>query len=177
MNKQVNNEWLKEYQEFMNSDTTSVPDELTKNIFSKMTLLLKPNAWMIFLKIIAIHLVIGTLSLGICHQFGLNPFHTESSLADWFMQIGGHGFCMIACGILFLGFSLSAAGFFLTIEEIKVLRNTQFLQTLALSIFSLGLLAAVGAELALTITGLWLFGTFLGGFLATEVIWQIRQRG
>lgn len=172
---QKNKEWLKDYEEFISLDSSTVPTEVTKNLFSKINNLLNPSAWMIFTKIFGIHIVIGTLSLAVCHQFGLDPFHTKFSLADWFMQVGGHGFCMVACGILFLGLSLMTAGYFLSIEEIRVLRSTKLLQISALSLFSLGLLAAVGAQLALAIVGLWLIGTFTAGFVVTEAVWQLRQ--
>lgn len=86
------------------------------------------------------------------------------------MDFGGHGFCMVACGTLFISLSIFLAGFFLTIEETKALRKTEFLQTLSLGLISIGLFMAVGAEVALTFGGLWILGGLIGGFAATEIL-------
>lgn len=170
--------WQKDFEDFTNFAPTeaSVPEALTQNIFSKVHHLLFPSAQTIFTKIFAAHLLIGSLSLSICHQFGLNPFHTEVSLADWFMRMGGHNFCMIACGILFLSLSLLASGILLTTEEIRVLRRTQWLQVSALAIVSLGSFAAIGAELTLGIAGFWLLGSLVGGLFVTEGMWRLTRQ-
>ena len=170
-----NKKWLKEYEEFRGPDSVIVPDALSKKVLNKMSRIMNPNAFKIFAKLFGIHLIMGTLSLSICHQFGLNPFRTESSFADWFMEVGGHSFCMVACGIVFLSLSLVTAGYFFSLEEVRVLRKTEFLQVGALSILSLGLFIAVGAELAITIAGLWFVGGLVGGFLSTEAIWHFKK--
>ena len=90
------------------------------------------------------------------------------------MGMIGHGPCMILCGVIFIGLSVLAAGYFLTLEETKALRRTGFPQSFALAAVSLGLFATVGAELALTFAGLWLLGALVGGFVATETIWKMK---
>lgn len=174
--KKINeNEWLQDYEEFMNSDSSEVPKEIKDRVFSKIQKLINPNALIVFLKILGIHIGVGFLSLSVCHQFGMNPFNTEKSLADWMMSVGGHHFCMFGCGVLFVSVSLLAAGYFLTMEEINALKRTEFLQTLVLGLISLGLFAAFGAELAVGIAGIWLFGGLIGGFAATEAVWRLKQ--
>lgn len=169
-----NNEWLNDYQDFLNSENTQVPKDVSSDLMLKMHSLINPSALVVFLKILAIHLVTGFLSLSVCHQFGMNPFNTNYSLADWFMTVGGHSVCMIGCGVTFVSISLFAAGYFLTVEEVKALKRTEFLQNLTLGLISLGLFAAVGAELAVGMAGLWLLGSLLGGFFATLAIGRIK---
>ncbi len=171
---QNDNEWLNDYKTFLSSNQDHVPIDLNTKLFVKMEKLINPPAWIVFLKIMAIHLVTGFLSLSVCHQFGLNPFNTEKSLSDWFMNVGGHHFCMLGCGILFVAVSIFAAGLFLTLEEVKSLKRTEFLQNLALGLISLGFFAAFGAELALGFGSLWLLGGLIGGFFATSLTWKIR---
>lgn len=173
--KNQNNEWLKDYQEFIDAAETSVPKEVTEGVFSRIKNLLSPSAWTVFFKILGIHLVTGVVSLSFCHQFGLNPFNTKYSLADWFMTVGGHHFCMLGCGTLFVGGGILAAGYFLTIEEIKALKRTEFLQNLSLGLISLGLFAAFGVEMILSIAGLWLLGALIGGFVATMAITKFKS--
>lgn len=172
--KKDNKEWLKDYQDFIDSDKTSIPQEVTNGVLSKIQNLLNPSAWSVFFKILGIHLVTGLVSLSFCHQFGLNPFNTKYSLADWFMSVGGHHFCMLGCGVLFVGGGILAAGYFLTVEEIKALKRTEFLQNLSLGLISLGLFAAFGVEMILSIAGLWLLGALIGGFIATTAVYKIK---
>ena len=108
---------------------------------------------------------IGFLSLSVCHQFGINPFGTETSLDHWMMTVGGHRACMMGCGILFISLSLLSAGYFLTIEEINALKRTQFLQTLVLGLISLSLFSLLGAALVMELAGLWLLGGVIGGYI------------
>lgn len=173
--KNQNQEWLKDYSEFINAEEAVVPTDVSNAVMFKVRKLLYPSVMMVFSKILGIHVITGFLSLAVCNQFGLNPFNTSRSLSDVFMNMGGHGFCMFACGTLFISVSIFFAGFFLTIEETKALRKTEFLQTLALGLISIGLFMAVGAQVVLTFGGLWLLGGLIGGFAATEILWQVKR--
>lgn len=172
--KNQNNEWLEDYQAFIDSDRTAIPPKVTETVFFKINDLLNPSAWLVFFKILGVHLVTGLLSLSFCHQFDLNPFKTQSSLTDWFTSVGGHHFCMLACGVLFVGLGILAAGLVLTVEEVKALKRTEFLQNFSLGIISLGLFAAFGAELILSIGIIWLLGGLIGGFIATLTVWKMK---
>ena len=167
---------MNEYSEFLNAKESPVPQELNQKVLGSIQALLNPNAWNVFAKLLGIHLVVGFFSLAVCHQFGMNPFGTTRSLSDWFMDMWGHSVCMIGCGVIFVGFSILAAGYFLSVEEVKALKRTEFLQTLALGVVSLIVFAAFGTELALTFAGLWLLGALIGGYLATEATWKLKVR-
>lgn len=167
--------WLHDYQEFLDEENTSVPQEQTTAVFNKIAPLIKPSAISVFSKILGVHLVTGFLSLAVCHQFGLNPFQTQYSLADWFMKVGGHHLCMLGCGLTFVSISLLFSGYFLTLEEIKALKRTELLQNLTLGLISIGIFLSFGVEMALGIGALWLLGALIGGFLATTVVWKIKK--
>ncbi len=168
------NNWLKEFEEFMEADSEAVPSSLKEKVSQRMSTLLNPSAWSVFTKLLSIHMVVGFLSLAICHQFEVNPFNTSFSLDNWFMSVGGHSACMIACGTLFVSLSVLASGYFLSLEETRALRRTGFPQSFALGAISLAIFATVGAELALTFAGLWLLGALVGGYLATETLWKLK---
>lgn len=173
--KDQNKKWLQEYQEFIGSDQQPVPAEQTSAVLKNAGNLLNPNALKVFFKILGIHLITGSLSLAVCHQFGLNPFNTGYSLADWFMSVGGHHFCMLGCGLTFVSLSLLLSGYFLTLEEIAALKRTDMLQNLSLGLISLGIFISFGAEMALGIASLWLLGALIGGFIATTAIWKLKK--
>ena len=175
MKKTNSNEWLDDYQEFLSQPKEEVPQKLAENTFLKIQNFLRPSAVKVFLKLLSVHIVTGALSLSICHQFGMNPFNTKQSLADWFMKVGGHHFCMLGCGVLFVGLSVLAAGYFLSVEEVRALKRTEFLQNLSLGLISIGFFAAFGAEMALSIAGLWLLGALVGGVAATGISLKLRS--
>ena len=173
----MKNKWSDEYKDFLNDDlnTNALPNAVKNSVNFRIQKLMNPHALMVFMKIFVIHLAVGFLSLAVCHQFGINPFNTEKSLAEVMMSFGGHNFCMVGCGLLFVSLSVLAAGLFLNVEEINALKRTEFLQTLSLGVISLGLFAAFGTDLALGVAALWLLGSLIGGFAATETVWRLKQ--
>lgn len=166
-------ELQKDYEDFL-SGSAQIPNEVNQRILTTLKKLINPNPWMVFTKLLGFQIVIGFLSLSVCHQFEMNPFHTNFSMADWFMSIGGHSFCMIGCGVFFVGLSLAAAGYFMTVEEVRVIKKNEVLQILSLGLISLTLFALFGAELVLTFAGLWLLGAIIGGFIATETVFRLK---
>lgn len=164
----------RDYEDFVNADTFHVPDHVKQKTLATIKNLLNPKSSIVFMKILGIYLVFGFLSLSVCHQFGTNPFQTERSLDQWMMSFGGHQFCMLLCGILFVGLSLLVSGYFLTLEEIIVLKRHQILQVLSLGLISLGLFFSFGAELFLSIGIIWLLGGFVGGMIAITALWRLK---
>lgn len=173
--KNNNMDWLLEYEEFLNAEKSEMPEDIQQRVLTKLKKLVDPSPLTVFFKVLGIHAVIGFLSLSICHQFGLNPFNTDRSIADWMMNVGGHHACMIGCGVLFVGLSLFLAGYFLSIEEVAALKRTNALQTLSLVVISLIFLIALGAQVALTIGALWFAGAMIGGIIAVETSFSLKR--
>ena len=163
-----------DFEDFVNGESSHVPGHVKQRTLSAVQGLLNPKSEIIFFKILGIYLVIGFLSLSVCHQFGINPFQTEWSLDRWLMSFGGHQICMLICGILFVGSSLLVAGYFLTLEEVRVLKRHQLLHILTLGLISIGLFAAFGAELILSIGIIWLVGGIIGGVAAITTLWRLK---
>lgn len=173
--KNENTEWLKEYEAFLQSENTAVPSDVSESLFAHMKNLLRPKAKIVFFKILGIHFLVSFMSLAICHQFDMNPFGTEESLSNWMMSVGGHNFCMIGCGVFFISLSFLFAGSFLSIEEVLVLKRTQFIQTSVLGLISLAAFYFFGAEIIFTMASLWLLGAMIGGVLATRTVWALKR--
>lgn len=166
MNPKEKETWMKEFTDFNQTSASEVevPSHLLANIKAKIF----PNPWKVFGKVSVIHGAVGFLSLGICNQFGLNPFNASYSLSEWFMQIAGHHFCMIACGVLFMATTYLLANIFLSLEEMESIRKYEWLQSGILSLVSLAAFYFFGAELVGTFVGLWLLGAFIGAFLSIQ---------
>lgn len=161
-------EWLEDFKDFVNSDGIPVPEEFSNQILRQVHRDLNPSAWLVFGKLLGIHTLVGTLSLAICNQFGLNPFHTNFSLSDYFMKFG-HSTCMVLCGVLFIGLTIGLSYLVLRREELLVLSKNAPLQVFGLSILSLVAFIGFGAEIVLGIAGLWFLGAMIGGLVATKV--------
>lgn len=161
-------EWVEDFRDFVSSQGEPVPEELSQKILRRVHLDLNPSAWIVFFKILGIHTVMGTLSLAICDQFGLNPFSTEFSLSRYFMKFG-HSACMVLCGVLFIGLSIILASHILLREEVRVLSKNAPLQVFGLGVFSLVAFVGFGAEIVLGIGFLWLLGAMIGGVIAAKI--------
>lgn len=162
--------WIEEFKDFVGGgEGVEVPEGLSKQLFQYVHKSLNPSPWIVFLKLLGIHAVVGTLSLAICDQFGLNPFNSSFSLSAYFMKFG-HSICMLLCGFLFISLTLVLGRQILRPEEIKVLRQKAFVQIPVLSALSLGAFMIFGGEVALGIGILWLLGAIVGGFFTTRVI-------
>jgi hypothetical protein len=162
-------EWLEDFKEFVESKGEPVPKDVFDNILRHVWTDLNPSAWLVFSKLLGVHLVVGTLSLAICAQFGLNPFHTRFSLSDLFMRYG-HSTCMVLCGVLFIGLTILLGSLVLRREELLVLSKNAPLQVFGLSLFSLVVFIAFGAEIAAEIGILWLVGAMIGGVLTAKTV-------
>lgn len=171
MSSNNHKQWLLEYNEFCNEPGEAAPAHLLKNVRT----ILFPNPWIVFSKLAVIHGVVGFFSLAICNQFGLNPFNTPYSLADLFMKIAGHHFCMLACGVLFISTTYLFANIFLSLEELEAVRRYEWLQLAVLSLASLALFYFLGAELVFTFVALWLLGALVGGLASIEFLYKMRR--
>lgn len=162
-------EWLDEFKAFIQTEDVPVPKEVSENILNQVRADLNPSAWLVFAKLLGIHLVVGTLSLAVCNQFGLNPFRTTFSLSDYFMTFG-HSTCMFLCGVLFIGLTVVLGQLVLRREELLVLSKNAPLQVFGLSVLSLAALIGFGAEVVLGIGALWFIGAMIGGLVTTKML-------
>lgn len=170
MSQDQKKSWLTEYTEFTHIDPVQVSPSTMNSIMKKLF----PNAWVVFSKILTLHLAVGFLSLSICNQFGLNPFQTDQSLTQWFMQVSNHHVCMVLCGFFFMSVTYALSCLFLSVEEFEAIRRIEKLQTAILILLSLASFYFFGAEFVAVFTGLWLVGATLGSWLSIEGSYRLK---
>ncbi|MEK7071070.1 MAG: hypothetical protein AAB966_04645 [Patescibacteria group bacterium] len=161
-------EWLEDFKNFVETEEVIVPHEVSQRILTRIHDDLNPSSWVVFLKLLGIHSVVGTLSLAVCDQFGLNPFNTDFSLSQYFMKFG-HSFCMVLCGFLFLGLTGVFSKSILQQEEFLVLKKNVIIQVFFLSLLSLVSFVAFGGEVIIGAFILWFLGALFGGFAAIQI--------
>lgn len=165
--------WTTEFVEFVSSPSIEPPRRISEDVFTNVKRALNPSPFKVFIKISLIHLVMGTLTLLLCPQFGVSPFKGIGLMAI-FMHLGSIG-CTISCGALFLGTSMLTASLLLRPEEIKILRKGTIFHLLVLSLFSMAILICARAEIILGVGATWLLGSILGGASTLELGWMIRR--
>lgn len=166
-------DWLTEYEQFCAEEhkDSSVADAVLPDLRARLF----PSPWLVFAKMSAIHAAVGFLSLGICNQFGLNPFGLRRSLNDVFMNLAGHHGCMFFCGLFFMMTTYLLANWFLTLEELETVRRHEWLQTGFIGFASLAIFQMFGADLAAVLAIVWMIGTLVGGWLTLEGSFRVRR--
>lgn len=163
----------KEFIEFLSTKAISPPKEITQNILEKISRDLNPSSLSVFGKVSLIHLLMGSITLLFCPQFGLG-FLSGMGIMHLFMSLGSVG-CALLCGSFFLGFSTLTVALILRPEEIRVVRKNNFIQISLLAIFSL-LIFMIFGEIIVTGHSLaWLLGGTLMGIFSLEFGWYIRK--
>lgn len=146
--------------------------EITRN---KIQALISPSIQTVFLKIFAIHFISALVSLRICHQFELNPFHVHQSVSDYLTETFGHYGCSFGGGLYFFSQTLIFAGFILTREEVRVLKKNLYSQITMLLLVSMMLLFVAGAKISFESTILiWVAGSIIGSLLTTKFIFKLK---
>ncbi|MBP7864002.1 hypothetical protein KA183_20120 [bacterium] len=163
--------WAKEFAAFMNSSNEIPPAHLTQSILEYVRKDLNPDMRLIMVKLSAIHVIIGSLSLLVCTQFGMGvgegPLHI-------FMKFGDL-FCIAMCGALFLGLTSIIAGVVLSDGELGKIRKAFYLPFMTLGTISLFIFTLFGAEVALNVSISWLIGGCIASIIISESSIRIRR--
>ena len=166
-------EWAEDFKLFLNAPEISPPSHLREEIFRVVHKDLNPQLWFVMAKLGGIHAVVGSFSLLLCSQFGMGPgFNLMHSLMSHGVLV-----CMALCGALFLGLTTLVAGFILSNVELTKIRKTCYSPIALLGFISLVIFFSFGAEIALTLALMWLFGAIFAGALALELGFGIRRYG
>ena len=92
------------------------------------------------------------------------------------MNVGGHKFCMAACGLTFMMFTYLLANLFLNLEELEAVRRHKWLEIGVLSLLSLAAFYFFGANLVLAFALFWSFGALVGGWISLEGSYFLRRQ-
>lgn len=172
--KQPINDWIDEFQSFMLVEEQEPPRQVSSRVIQIVQSGLHPPQWRVFAKLALIHLVVGFLVLLVCPQFGIGLFE-GMGLTSLLMHFG-EIVCSIACGALFLGTSMFVSSLLLRPEEIRVMREREFVQLTLLALVSIFVFALLGATVAATLGLAWIMGSVLGGYTSFELGSRIRAR-
>ena len=165
MEKKDNNlsEWMTGFSEFLNADSVSPPAHINERVGSLIHHLLNPSPLLVFGKFVVIAALSSSVSLFFCPQFGYGT--SGPGLMMFLMNISPL-LCHFGCGVLFVGVGVLVSTFVLRQEELRVLKETKFLQVSALSASMLGMFLCFGSQGFFTMELMWLVGGMVGGIVS-----------
>lgn len=164
-------QWAEEFKNFMSVEEVNPPQPLSNSVLEYVHKDLNPRLSHILAKLASIHVLVGSLSLLVCSQFGMGHGY---SLVHVFMQ-WGELVCMMTCGAFFLGLTTVIGGMILTRAELRRIRRTGYSVVALLAGASLLVFFCFGAEIALNYALAWLVGALAAGILGTELCLGIRR--
>lgn len=168
-NKFTSKGWAKDFNEFLNANESLPPQALSERIFQVVHRDLNPSVWQLFSKLTLIQLIVGSLSLLVCAQFGIGTGPLVYTFARF-----GDTMCMALCGALFLGLTAAVSLKALSRSEIQLMRTTGYLPILAMGIFSLGIFFGFGADIVAGLAFVWLLGGFISALIVIEASLKVR---
>ncbi len=143
------------------------PETLRKMVHEKISSILNPSSFIIFLKLVGIQIVVGTISLFVCPQFGFS-FSSYPGIFHELHHISPEA-CMLACGMFFVGLGVLLSVFIFSTDEIRIFRKYKFIKFLLLGSLFLLLFHFVTREVLINLAVFWLIGGVLGGTIILEV--------
>lgn len=164
----------RDFGNFQKIEPVTPPIVLSERILARVRSDLNPGAWTVFLKLVAIHAVVGGFTLLFCPQFGVSPFK-GMGLMGLLMRFGDL-VCMMGCGVFFMAGSLLVASLYLRPEEVRVLRRMEVPQVCSLALLSIAAFICFGSAVIGSLALFWVLGSIVGGLGTLELGWALRQR-
>ncbi len=118
--------WKQEHEVFESGNTRDSlpPGRAREAVFKAVAHDLKYFPYTLWFKISMIHIVVATITLVFCPQFGVGPLSGSLGLMELFMTFGSRA-CALFCGALFLGTSAVVYSFVLKPGEFLYLKKNR----------------------------------------------------
>lgn len=167
MNKK-NKDWSEDYNLFLNSESVSPPPIVTENIKKKVFKDLNPSIWRVFFKLSIIQVIVGSISLILCPQFGITMVDNLENFHFLLHHLGEVG-CMLVCGFIFVGVGAFTSSLILNPSEVLKIQFSRLGIFSIISIFSLGIFYLMGGRFFLEMAIFWFLGSIVGGFVTFKI--------
>ena len=167
-------QWEDDFREFIESEPSSPPAQITEKILRVVTFDLNPSPWLVFRKLAIAVSISGFLSLLVCPQLGF-ALSGSTPLMDIFMVFGPR-WCTLCCGCFFMFLAVLVTSLTLCPQDLRVLRRYRFLQLSAITALMLGVFVSAGPGVLLGVALEWFIGAWVGGLLSLETGFALRSR-
>ncbi|WP_372651511.1 hypothetical protein [Halobacteriovorax sp.] len=168
------NKFKDDYNDFISSKEVA-PRNISHSIIDRVKADLNPSKQLVFIKLLSLQLFTGLITMFFCPQFKMSLTNNHE-LFHYFHHNFGEHICMMICGAIFLGSGAIVASYILDLEELRVIKNSKGLYTLAISGLSLVVFLIFGAKLYLDLTLLWVLGASLAATVMLAFNYFLRRR-
>lgn len=176
MNTEQNNqEWLKEFQSFMQTETANPPRAVSDAVLGYVQSELNPSLKVVSAKLFCLHGAGAALVTLFCPQLGVGPIFGQHGIMHFFMHFGPV-VCAATCGAIFLGVSAALAAIFLSLEEFRLANRHRFLNVTLLVAISFSGLMLAGGEGDRLNYAFWIGGAIAAGWSSMKVGLFLRLR-
>lgn len=166
-NERNNQDWLKDFQSFMQSETANPPHVVSDAVLGYVRSELNPSLKVVSAKLFALHAVGAALVTLFCPQLGVGPIFGEHGIMHFFMHFGPV-VCAGICGAIFLGVSAALAATFLSLEEFRLANRYRFLSVTLLVAISFSGLMLAGGQADQMSYAFWIMGAVIAGWLSMK---------
>lgn len=164
MNKNIQNE----FKDFLNTESVAPPAAVSQRVLSEVQKEMSFSVVSVIAKLSFFHVLVTGLVLYICPQFGVSWGASSFTLMTYFMKFG-HVACAALCGITLVGGTFLLTALMLKPQESFWLKQQMPWVPISLSILTLILLAAMGAQGHHTEFVFWSVFGIVSGWAAFEL--------
>jgi hypothetical protein len=154
------------YSEFRSRSET-VPESIYARVRADLEGRMKPGFVRVVLEVLKTQIILGTLTLLVCPQFGIGPLGGGDGLMGW-VESYGHLVCGAYCGSIFVGLNVLYARFFLSLDFRNAIRTEPLLPFAALGVISFLLILLVSTMWNESVPHL--HAEFVGAWLSAFVL-------
>ena len=174
--KPVNEEWGKEFLEFIEAEAIDPPMAVSEKIHKTVGKDLTPLIWKVLFKFGLIQFAVAFMTLLICPQFELDLGLVKHDDAHLRALLGEAGY-MALCGAIFLSSGAVMASILLRVEELRAIKKSEYLYLFLASALALMIFQQLGTPSVLASYAAWFAGAFGGSVTGFEIIKRLRLVG
>ena len=158
-----------DFEDFMNPKEEIDPSSSISNIIlNKVSNSLNPSQLKVFVKLLGIQGIVGAITLTFCPQFNLS-LTSNMDLFHFFHTTFGEFLCLAICGGIFVGSGAFSTSLFMSTPEIRVVKESNALYYLVISLVFLGIFSLIGGEVSASLASAWVLGAGFTGAIAFEM--------
>ena len=171
--KEIEDELGRDFLEFMEAEPVEPSLSISANIYKSVARDLKPVLWQVFIKFGVIQFSAAFLTLLVCPQFNIDLRLIGHDDAHLRALLGETGY-MALCGAIFLSAGAAAAAAILRVDELKVIRRSEYIYLFSVSIFALIMFRYLGIPGQLMSYASWFAGAIVGSISFYEMVKRMK---
>jgi hypothetical protein len=163
-----------DFQQFQETSNIAASNTIKKNVLNHVKKDLNPGHSLVYSKLLAVHAMIGSLTLLFCPQFSLSLTH-QFHLFHYFHHTFGKYVCMFICGTIFIGSGAVFAAYILKKSEVRLIKETKWLYYTSISMVAVLSFMLLGADVYLPLATFWFAGASTSGIVLFDLNYRLRQ--